>query len=286
MNRHASHWHSPSGQTHLGTLAARVLGDPGSDGMTVLLLHGLAASGRYWSAEFDALSESGALIVPDLLGFGASPRPDGAYGPTEHVDALLGCLRELGAEESPLFIGAHSMGVVIALRLATLHPDRVIGIVGFGPPLFRTRIDARRHIASLGLMARLFALDNRIAHRACQWVCEHRRLAATLATCASRGLPAPLARDGVEHSWASYSRSLDRIILSTDPTPLIEPLDVPIRFIVGADDPIPDRDFLAELARFDHVSFTVWPGADHGIVIEQPERCAAELLDAIATAHQ
>ena len=55
--------------------------------------------------------------------------------------------------------------------------------------------------------------------------------------------------------------------------------------IVGADDPIPDRDLLAELALAEPVSFAVWSGADHGIVIEQPERCAAELLDAIAAAH-
>jgi pimeloyl-ACP methyl ester carboxylesterase len=282
--RHASHWQPPSGQTHMGTLAARVLGDPGSGGLTVVLLHGLVASGRYWGAEFDALSESGALVVPDLLGFGASPRPDCLYGPTEHVDAVLGCLRELGAEKSPLFIGAHSMGVVIAAQLAARHPDRVIGIVGFGPPLYRTRSEARSRIASLGLMARLFALDTRTAHQACQWVCEHRRLAATLAVLTRGGLPAPIARDGVEHSWASYSRSVDRLILSTDAVPLIERLHLPIRFVVGVDDPIPDQDLLAELALFGHISLTVWSGADHGVVIEQPERCAAELLDAIATA--
>jgi hypothetical protein len=52
-----------------GPLAVRVIGD---DGPATVLLHGLTGSGDWWGADFDRLADGGRLVIPDLLGFGAS----------------------------------------------------------------------------------------------------------------------------------------------------------------------------------------------------------------------
>jgi len=61
-----------------------------------VLLHGLVASGIYWGGAFDRLGEQHRLVVPDLLGFGRSPRPADGYGPDDHIDAIITCLDDLG----------------------------------------------------------------------------------------------------------------------------------------------------------------------------------------------
>ncbi len=49
------------------------------DGPSVVFLHGLGASARYWQRVREA-SEGYAGLAPDLLGFGRSPSPaDAAY---------------------------------------------------------------------------------------------------------------------------------------------------------------------------------------------------------------
>lgn len=55
-------------------LAARTFGS-GRD--TILLLHGLGATGDYWGAAYDALGENHRVLIPDLLGFGRSLDEDG-----------------------------------------------------------------------------------------------------------------------------------------------------------------------------------------------------------------
>jgi pimeloyl-ACP methyl ester carboxylesterase len=49
-------------------------------GPPVVLVHGLAGSWRYWRRGLDELTERHALYIPDLLGFGRSPKPRGTTG--------------------------------------------------------------------------------------------------------------------------------------------------------------------------------------------------------------
>lgn len=248
----------------------------GTTGRPVLLLHGLVASSVFWGGAYDRLASPGRLVVPDLLGFGASDRPSGGYGPDEHASAVVECLDELGVRE-PATVGAHSLGCLVALRLAALHPDRVASVVGFGPPLYRDRATATAHITSSGPMARLFALPGPVAELACDWVCGHRRLAARLAVLTHPGLPAPVAADAVQHSWASYSETVNRVILGARPEEWLEDVRAPVRLVAGDRDPVVDPGFIVHLARDrPGLSSSTWVG-DHHLPLVQPERCAATI---------
>ena len=271
-------WSPPSGEERDVGLHVRVLG---SGSPTILLLHGIAASNRYFGAAFDVLSTRGRLVVPDLLGFGDSPRPaDSLYGPRDHARAVIEALEKLGAEP-PFYIGAHSAGTLVATEIARTVPREVRGIVAFAPPLYRGAAEARAHLVRLGILAHYLALDTPIAHWTCLWMCRYPRAAARVGRWLRPELPREIAEDGVKHTWTSYSRTLRNLILETQPPRELESISVPTRWIVGDDDPVVDHGFLEELARRnDRIQLERWPG-HHELPLSAPGRCVDALTDAL-----
>jgi pimeloyl-ACP methyl ester carboxylesterase len=249
-----------------------------------VLLHGLPSSGRFWGADYDALAKNARLVVPDLLGFGRSPRPTGGYGPNDHADAVAATLRGLGTHDGPALVVGHSVGALVALRLAARHPSLVAGIVGFGAPIYRDYAAARGYLAHLGPMARLFGLDTRWAELACTWLCQrHRRTAARLAARLRPDLPKALAADAVEHSWESFSETLARVVLTAEAPSWLDQIDVPVHLIVGGQDPLVDIPFLDELARgHPRLQLSVWPGAGHDVPLTDPTACRAAIQHDLA----
>ena len=131
-------WRPPGTRTMLLPLAARVIGE----GTPIVLLHGLGASGAYWGSAYDRLGDGHRLVVPDLLGFSASPRPAVGYGPAEHVAAIEACL-DAAHVQQPAVVVAHSAGAIVALRLAATRRERERAVITFGPPLYPDPADAR-----------------------------------------------------------------------------------------------------------------------------------------------
>ncbi len=270
-------WSPPGGEERDVGLHVRVLGDGGP---TVLLLHGIAASHRYFGAAFDVLAEHGRLVVPDLLGFGDSPRPtDSLYGPREHAAAVIEALEKLRAAP-PFFVGAHSAGVLIALELARALPRDVRGLVAFAPPFYRSPTEARAHLVRLGILAHLLALDTPIAHWACLWMCSHPRVAGRVARWLRPELPPEIAADGVKHTWTSYSKTLRNSILESQPPRELGRISAPMRWIVGDADPVVDREFLAELAQSERIPLELWPG-HHELPLSAPGRCVEVLIEGL-----
>lgn len=267
-------WRPGGGRAHNGALFARFLGS----GPPIVLLHGLTGSNRYWGAAYDRLATDHTLVVPDLLGFGRSPSPDSGscYGLDDHVDAIGALLAELDLG-SPISLGAHSIGTVIALRYAHRHPDDVRGVVAFGPPLFPTAADARAHLGAMGPMARLFTLPGPVAERACRWVCDHRTLSARVARWTHPSLPRVVAEDSVQHTWPSYSETLADVLL-TDHGTWVDTVRAPIQLVAGTRDRVVDLAHLRALARRPNIELDLWPG-DHHLPLRDPERCASLIED-------
>lgn len=272
--RRRPHWCQPTREI----VRARQLevGTSGS-GPPLVLLHGLVGSGRFWGAAYDVLAADHRLLVPDLLGFGRSEHPADGYGPDEHADAVASALGALGVDR-PAIIGAHSLGTVIALRLAARHPHLVASVVAFGPPLYPDRSEALRRIGAASPLAKAFGLPGSLAERACRWMCAHHRAAAALARWSNPGLPPELAADAVEHTWSSYSETLGRCLLTGEPATWLRNISVPVHLIAGTRDPVVDFELLDELARrHDGVRVERWDG-DHGLPLTEPGRCMTAIL--------
>lgn len=271
MSRYA--WAPPSGDLLDGPLAVRVFGD----GEPMLLLHGLGGSNRYWGGSYDALGAANFVVVPDLLGFGSSPKPTHGYGVSAHVDALLGTLDWLGVHE-PVVIGAHSIGTLVALALADRHPSRVSRIVAVGPPLYPDSATARQRISELGWIERQLAEGRPAAKWFCSFVCEHRDLVAIAAPLVRRRLPKAIAADGVHHSWASYSETFGAFILDAPGDSWVASTHIPIRLLAGQRDPVLDLPHLRHLDRdLHHVSLLEVPGVDHDLPLALPAMVIDEL---------
>ena len=255
-------WKVGAGSLHDGALHTRDLG-VGTSG--VVLLHGLGASNAYWGAAYDTLAETGRLVVPDLLGFGRSPRPPSGYTLAEHVDALVTVLDERGLT-GPIVVGAHSFGCLVALALAERCPNRVAAVVGFCPPLYPDQASAGKLIGGLGWLEHQLVNNEPWAEITCNCVCKHRRTAAVIASLIRPGLPAVIRRDGVRHSWASYSESFREISSATQSRRWLANIHVPVQLVAGSEDPVTDLVYLRELAGLlPYVALTTCNGADHDL---------------------
>ena len=102
------------------------------NGRTVLLLHGRNFPSSYWAPEIKTLNEAGyRVLVPDQIGFGKSSKPSADL----HFDTLA---RNTVALLDPLQIAkadivAHSMGGMVAVRIARAFPDRIQHLVLAAP---------------------------------------------------------------------------------------------------------------------------------------------------------
>ncbi|MEB3316593.1 MAG: alpha/beta fold hydrolase [Cyanobacteriota bacterium] len=105
-------------------------------GPPLLLLHGFDSSFLEFRRLAPLLATDHTLVIPDLYGFGFTPRPpDGAYGPKgvlDHLEALLAALpSELqlpaAPENAPPRLGVigASMGGAVAMALARRCPERI-----------------------------------------------------------------------------------------------------------------------------------------------------------------
>jgi pimeloyl-ACP methyl ester carboxylesterase len=142
--RRPTAWTPGAGEERRGALTVRTLGSTGSP---ILLMHGLGTSGRVWGGGYDALAVGHRVVVPDLPGFGRSPWPPSRCRVDDHADAVARCLAELGLDDEPALVVAHSFGALVGLRLARRRPDLVSGLVVFGPPIAPDLPALRRALA-------------------------------------------------------------------------------------------------------------------------------------------
>ena len=262
-----------------GSLAYRVVG---TSGPFLVLLHGLAGSNRFWGGAYDRLAERGRLIVPDLLGFGDSPWLASGFGPDDHVAALARCLDEAGADEPALLVG-HSLGALIAIRLAVTQPARVRSVIAIAPTIYRDVPSARRRLSGYGVMERLFSADSRTAKAICLWMCDHRQTAAKIAVWLRPDLPPAVARDAVRHSWQSYSETYRRVIQTADAIGWLPELPCPLVVVAGDQDALVDLNLLHELSAAEPtIALRVVHGAKHDLPLRFADYCVA-LIDQVMT---
>lgn len=245
------------------------------EGPDVVFLHGLGASSRYWET-LAAASAGYRGTAPDLLGFGRSPAPqDSPYDVSAHLDALLDALPARAT------VVAHSTGAILAAALTVRHPDRVESLLLLGLPAYPDERSARTSVGDLGLLARLTVEGRPAARLLCEAMCRARPVAIALAPFVIRDLPPSIASDAARHTWVSYSRTLQRVVVEYRATDDLVVARVPVRLLHGERDraaPVRFVNALGERARAAERDVTVEIVAgDHHLAVRRPEVVAAAL---------
>jgi pimeloyl-ACP methyl ester carboxylesterase len=99
----------------------------------VLLLHGLGVGGSVWQAFARRLLPHLAAVAPDLRGHGQSDAPPSGYSPLDYARDLLELIGD--RLEPPVPVVGHSLGALVALKMAELEPQMLRWLVLLDPPL-------------------------------------------------------------------------------------------------------------------------------------------------------
>ncbi len=99
---------------------------PSPNALPTVLLHGLMGFAANWGKIWPDLHTLRSVLVLDQRGHGRSPKPQGGYSPTHYAQDLVGLLDLLGW--SKIHIVGHSMGGRVAMRFASLYPDRTLSL--------------------------------------------------------------------------------------------------------------------------------------------------------------
>lgn len=97
-------------------------------GRTFLLVHGNPASLHHWAALVPFLVQHGDVVLFDMPGFGASPRPAFSLSLDHLADTALAVAQHFGVT-TPLSVIGHSHGGAVAQTIAARHPAQTRELV-------------------------------------------------------------------------------------------------------------------------------------------------------------
>lgn len=189
----------------------------------VLALHGLSASSAFWLPLVEELKQDFSFVLPDLLGFGSSPKPKLEYTVHVHLEALRPVVESI---DGPFDVWGHSMGTSLAIQAAARWPDRIRRVVLFNAPINSTRLKRDERYGEMSWRSRLFGaffyglapLITRIGYR----LRPH--------------IPREVVRDYFRHNGYSYTTSLRHLVFERRLLEDMAELRQPVLAIQGGND--------------------------------------------------
>ncbi|MHB9753164.1 haloalkane dehalogenase [Streptomyces sp. BYX5S] len=97
-----------------------------ADGPAVVFLHGNPTSSHLWRHVVPHVADRARVLAPDLIGMGASGKPDIGYRFADHARYLDAWTDAVGLGDV-VFVG-HDWGGALAMDFAARHPGRVRGL--------------------------------------------------------------------------------------------------------------------------------------------------------------
>ncbi len=208
----------------------------------VLLLHGIGRHGTAWRHVVDRLEGRPVRVVAfDLLGFGASPKPERIkYTTDDHAQAVIAAIEryQLVRRGRKLILLGHSMGCLIAVRVARLRPDLVQHLVLYEMPLYKGLPDKRSYRLRTNIYFRLY--ERVVTYRPIFKPGQGKRRAQKLA---ERIAGFTLS----DETWRPFVRSLKHTIMEQTTAEDLKHLKMPMDVIYGTKDRVVIRGKTTEI---------------------------------------
>jgi len=247
----------------------------GGEGRTIVLLHGFGGAATNWTLVAPSLLTLGRVVVPDLPGHGGSSAfaaaPETLDPFADRVAALL---------DGPALIVGHSLGGVVALRLASRRPELVSGLVLAGCAGISSATRASERALTLVSIVKP-------GKRLARWrrlIARHaflREIAFGTVSVADPKALAPQAASGFLAGSALYTdvRSAGDALVRSDPRLDLERIRCPAFVLHGARDvQVPLRDAF-EYARRLRAPLRTIADCGHLVIGERPEAVVAAISD-------
>ena len=256
-----------------------------ANGRTVVLLHGNNFAGFYFGGPIEALRKEGfRVIVPDQIGYGRSSKPIMPYHLYDMARNTSRLLQSLKIQRA-IVIG-HSMGGMLAARVATQYPKVVERLVLYNPVgLVEARFERpledpdeayRRTLASTWPAVRA-AIMRYVAHNPSAWNAEFERYTRIRYAWT---LSAEWPRLAMIQTLLSQVQYFDSVVGDW------EHIQAPTLVFGGADDMLPGSTavfqermrYLAARIPGGRARLHLIPGLGHVPHLEAPERTYPPLL--------
>lgn len=212
-------WHQVLGRPFqaVGTI------DEGMGEPTVVLLHGLGSSSMVWSNVITFLRDTHRVVALDLVGFGSAPKPGWIdYSVDDHARAVIAALKKQKIK-GPIILAGHSMGCLIAVRIARLRPRLVDRLVLYEMPLY-TDVPALKR----------YTLLRRMYFKAYSQILKHPDYSPDNVHLAQK-LASRISGFSIsKQTWTPYVKSLKNTIMRQKTAEDMRQLSVPMDLIYGS----------------------------------------------------
>lgn len=255
-------------------------GDPAAP--PLVLVHGGAASSRWWVPLAPFLTTDRCVIAPDLSGMGDSGWRTAGYRTEQWADEVLACVGEASrSAERPVLVG-HSLGGSVVAVAAVRRPDAVRGVVlcdtgvsrstrtGRSARHFRNRLtyrDAAEAVARFKLIPRQDCAN--------AWMVQH--IARTSIRPVGPGGPDDPTRPDDDAAvawtwkfdWRLFARSYEKPFAAY--LEQLGALELPVACIFGERSRVVTAEVAERIAAHLGPRPTVWiPDAAHHLMADQP----------------
>ncbi len=244
------------------------------EGAPIVMLHGLGRHAGVWRHLVGQLqNQPYRLIAFDLLGFGTSPKPDWVqYNVDDHASAVIVSLRQRKVK-TPVILVGHSMGCLIAVRIARLQPKLVKHLILYEMPLYSGLPETKRYRLRLDFYFRLY---KRIIEYQPNFEASNARAGQRLAEKLMEVSMTPSV-------WRAFIRSLQHTIMEQKTNVDLKHIDAPVEVIYGTRDRLVIRGKTKLLFGEDATNITAHTIRESHRISNKASQFLTERIDAAAS---
>jgi len=258
-----------------GALHAVRLGDPAAP--AIVFLHGITGSRRYWEKRVVSMARRHRLIIPDLLGFGLSPKPPVDYTVPRFRQGVRALMESEGIAGRPHVLVGHSLGALIAVDYAVAHGEDIEALVLINMPRFQSSEEAHR-LFWLGSPSYRKLLNE---HSIAQNISQIRRSGVDLFLKYVVRFPWGVLADCRKFTMRSLTSTLEHCLLNYRVDDMLSRLEPrPVLLLHGLRDGVAPFRNIEELPKtYPFMRLEAIPSSGHHVFLTHTRRCLRLIED-------